>query len=85
MNRRRYINFRFSKISTKSELLAEKARLKRRLEKQERRVARSWGKIEDDWQFVYKLIFMCKNLFSSSFWGNIELGFKSVTSFFSKK
>ena len=54
MNRRQFSNM--------SEILAEKARLTRKIKKQEKVLMRDWERIEHGWRFLGKI----SRLFSSS-------------------
>ena len=76
----------YSQISTLSEIRTEKARLHRKIKKQEKRLLSDWERIEDSWRIFNKIAKIGKWLFSSSsLLGSIDLGYKIISHFFSKK
>jgi len=79
-------DYKYSRISKLSELRAEKARLHRKIKKQEKRLVRNWKRIEYSWRFFGKIAKIGKRLFSSTLLlENIEMGYKFISRFFSKK
>ena len=81
MNRRRN-DYRYSQFSTIGEVLAEKARLKRKIKKQEKRLERDWERIEDGWRIFGKI---SQYLSSSLLMKSLEIGFNFVSKFFQDK
>ncbi len=83
---RKLSDYKYSQISTVSEIQAEKERLRRKIRKSEKKLANDWNRIEDSWQIVSKIAGLGSRLFSSaSLLGGVELGYKLISHFFSKK
>ena len=79
-------DYRYSRFSTLNEVLAEKARLHRKIKKQEKILAHDWERIEESWQILVKITQTGSRLFSSSIlMQGIELGYNFILNFFSKK
>jgi len=77
---------KYNQISTLSEIRSEKARLHRKIKKQEKRLARDWERIEDSWRFFSKIAKIGNRLFSSAtLFGGLKMGYKIISHFFSKK
>ena len=76
----------YNQISTLSDIYIEKARLYRKIQKQEKRLARDWERIEDSWQIFGKIARIGNRLLSSaSLLASIDLGYKIASHFFLKK
>ena len=73
-------------FSTLSEIHAEKARLRRKLKKQEKKLLRDWERIEDSWRIFGKIASIGNRMFSSATlaWG-IRMGYRLVSLVFPKK
>ena len=73
-------------FSTLAEIRAEKARLRRKAKKQEKKLLRDWERIEYSWRIFGRIASIGRRMFSSAsvIWG-IEMGYKIVSMFFSKK
>jgi len=78
-------NYRYSQLSTRSGILAEKLRLQRKLKKQEKKLAQSWENIEESWQVVDRIYDVGGKLFSSAVMEGVEFGYKTLCHFLSKK
>ena len=85
MNKRRSLNFRYSRLSSIKDILAERRRLQRKSRKQAKRLARSWEQIEDSWMVADKIFDWGKKLFSSSLFVGLEYGLKAFSGFLSKR
>jgi len=65
---------------------AEKARLHRKLQKQEKRLERDWERIEDSWRFFNNITKIGNRLLSSvSLISGLDLGYKILSHYFPKK
>ncbi len=77
---------KYSRITTLAEIRDEKERLRKKLHKQEKKVADDWERIEHGWRFVGRIFGTATNLVSSaSMLGGIEIGYKLLSYFFSKR
>jgi len=69
-----------------SGIRTEKARLHRKIKKQEKRLVHDWERIEDSWRIFSKIAEIGNRLFSSSsLLGSLDLGYKIISRFFPKK
>ena len=76
----------YSRISTLAEIRYEKEQLRKKIGKQEKKLADDWERIEHGWRFFGKIFDTATNLLSSvSMLGGIEIGYKLLSHFFSKK
>ncbi len=79
-------DLRYSQISTLAEIRAEKERLRWKIKKQEKKLGRDWERIEEGWRIVNKIAGWASSLISSaSMLGSVEIGYKLLSHFFSKK
>ena len=79
-------DYRYRQISTLTGIHAEKERLRRKIKKQERKLAADWEQIEKSWRIVGIIAGLGSRLFSSfSLLGGAELGYKIISYFFPEK
>ncbi len=77
---------KYSQFSSLKEIRAEKEYLCKKINRQEKKLAKDWSRIEDSWKIVHKIMSMAGNLISSaSVLGGMEIGYKLLSHFFSKK